>query len=136
MMKINKFKKRFFALFKHPFFWILTFVGNFIILLGGSLLYFFEFNTQQPPITFLDSILWSTGTVTTVGYGNYQPQSFSGKLTILFLMMTGTLFVWSYMAFLVTALMAPELTLLEKEVHDVEKEIQDLTKKEIHKNEK
>lgn len=132
-VKINKFKKRFTALAKHPFFWILTAGGNSIILVGSALLYTFEANTQQPPMTFLDSILWSTGTVTTIGYGNYHPQSFSGKITILFLMLAGTLFVWSYMAFLVTALIAPEPTSLEKDVHDVEKEIQGLRQEDKQK---
>lgn len=34
----------------------------------------------------------------------------------------------SYMAFLVIGIMAPEITSLEKDVHEVEKEIRDLKK--------
>tara|TARA_B110001454_G_C12723220_1_gene435915 strand:+ start:2652 stop:2795 length:144 start_codon:yes stop_codon:yes gene_type:complete len=36
------------------------------------------------------------------------------------MMLFGTLFVWSYMAFLVTALIAPEISALEIEVKKVE----------------
>lgn len=72
---------------------------------------------------FLDCILWSAGTVTTVGYGEMTPHTVMGKLTVLGLMLFGTLFVWSYMAFLVTGLIAPELASLERDVHEFEKDI-------------
>lgn len=133
-VKINKFIERFTALLKHPFFWILTVGGNSIILVGSLLLYIFEKNNQSS-LSFLDSVLWSTGTVTTIGYGNYHPESILGKVTLLILMLAGTLFVWSYMAFLVTALISPELTSIEKDVHDVEKEIQELKHEDKYNNE-
>ena len=117
--QLRLFRQRFKALFDHPFFWILTIVGNMIILLGSSLLWIFETTNRNTPITFLDCILWSAGTVTTVGYSDFTPQTTAGKLTILVLMLAGTLFVWSYMAFLVTGLIAPELSSLERDVHSL-----------------
>ena len=104
----------------------MTIVGNAIIIIGSLLLFVFEANTQNGVIDFLDCLLWSTGTVTTIGYGNFIAQTVYGKLTLLGLMLSGTLFVWSYMAFLVTGLIAPELSSLERDVHGVEKEIHDL----------
>lgn len=98
-----------------------------MILLGGGLLYFFESSAQaEQPAEFIDCLLWSLGTVTTIGYGNYTPQTFAGKITLIALMITGTLFVWSYMAFLVTGLIAPELSSLEHDVHEVEKELHNI----------
>ena len=123
---LNRYALRLGALLKHPFFWILTISGNAIIVVGAFLLYHFESGGPGAPTDFLDSLLWSTGTVTTIGYGNYTPVTVEGKVTLLILMFAGTLFVWSYMGFLVTGLIAPELTTLERDVHEVEKEIHDL----------
>lgn len=102
---------------------MLTLSGNGIILLGSVLLWHFEGGGK---IGFLDCILWSAGTVTTIGYGDTTPESVAGKLTLLALMLFGTLFVWSYMAFLVTGLMASELSSLERDVHEVERELRGL----------
>lgn len=74
---------------------------------------------------YIDCLLWSAGTVTTIGYGDYIPHSFYGKITVLLLMLTGTLFVWSYMAFLVSGLISPEMASLEREMHEVEKEVRE-----------
>ena len=113
-------------LVSQSFFWNLTAVGNAIIVAGAVFLYRFESVQQDFSLDFIDCLLWSTGTVTTIGYGSYIPHSLPGKITLLVLMISGTLFVWMYMVFLVTGLITPELTNLEKDVHEVEKEIQDL----------
>lgn len=125
MVTLTQYKSRFLALVKHPFFWILTVLGNSIIFFGSLLIYFVECGSQKS-LQFIDCLLWATGLVTTIGYGDFNPQTLAGKFVILALMMSGTLFVWSYMGFLVTGLIAPELTSLEQDVHDVEKEIKTL----------
>lgn len=117
--------RRFKNLFRNPFFWILTIGGNGIMLGGSFFLWIFE-GASDGSRGFFDCVLWSAGMVTTIGYGNMTPQTFAGKLTVLGLMLFGTLFVWSYMAFLVTGLIAPELASLERDVHDVEKELRGL----------
>ena len=117
-------KKRFKTLFLHPFFWMLTAVGNFIILVGSFLLWYFEGHLHQAPFSLLDCLLWSAGTVTTVG-SDLNPQTIPGKLTVLVLMLGGTVFVWSYMAFLVTGLIAPELPALERDVHNLKQTTHD-----------
>ncbi|MGZ3725921.1 MAG: potassium channel family protein [Pseudobdellovibrio sp.] len=125
---LNRPLSRFKTLFKQSFFWNLTAAGNAIILAGGFFLYQFEALSQgNLPLSFFDCLLWSTGTVTTIGYGSYTPHTFAGKVTIMILMLLGTLFVWSYMGFLVTGLITPELATLEKDVHEVEKEIQGIS---------
>lgn len=128
LVTLNQYKKRFLALIKHPFFWVLTIVGNSTILIGSLLIYWTENSFGKVPLGFLDSLLWSTGLVTTIGYGDFTPETTAGKIVVLILMMSGTLFIWSYMAFLVTGIMAPEISSLEKDVHEVEKEIRDLKK--------
>jgi voltage-gated potassium channel len=131
-INLNRYKNRLVALIKHPFFWILTLGGNAIVLLGAIFLFIFESESPHGPKEFIDSLLWSMGTVTTIGYGSLTPVTFSGKITVLILMALGTLFVWSYMAFLVTGLINPELSSLEKEVQDIEKEVRDVEKEVQH----
>lgn len=119
----NRYGKRILTLVNQPLFWLMTVIGNAMILIGSILLFQFE---AKEGLKFIDCILWSTSIVTTVGYVNYMPETFLGKMTILALMLLGTVFLWSYMAFLVSALISPALNSLEKEVQDVEKEISDL----------
>lgn len=122
----RRYAKRLIALLRHPLFWTLTILGNSIILLGGFVLYWFESNPVSHSPALIDCLLWSAGTVTTVGYGSLTPQTLYGKMSLLVLMLTGPIFVWSYMAFLVTGLIAPELSSLERDVHEVERELHGL----------
>lgn len=119
------FFSRFVALISHPLFWVLTIIGNTMIVLGGVALYVFESKAAQTT-DYLDFLLWSTSLVTTVGYKTYVPATNFGKITVLLLMMLGTFFLWAYMAFLVTALISPALSSIEKEVQDVEEELSQL----------
>jgi len=132
MMRAKKYtyKNRMQTLFKTPLFWLLTFLGNLIILLGSLLLYFFESQSSNPALDFLDCLLWSTSIITGVGYNTYIPHTSIGKIAVIGMMLLGTLFIWAYMAFMVTALIAPELTALENEVQKVES---DLIKLKIEK---
>ncbi len=118
--------RRFKNLFRNPFFWTLTLMGNGSMLGGSLLLWTFEAASYGGRVGFFDCVLWSAGMVTTIGYGDMTPQTIPGKATVLCLMLFGTLFMWSYMAFLVTGLIAPELASLERDVHDVEKELREL----------
>lgn len=119
-------KRRVWTLLNNRFFWVLTLAGNSLILTGSLLLWFFESNGQENSIQYIDCLLWSVGTVTTIGYGAVEPATLPGKITLLFLMLSGTLFVWSYMAYLVTGLVAPDIEALEHEVRDFEKEVRNL----------
>ncbi len=127
-----KYAKRLTALLKHPMFWFLTVTGNAMIILGSVLLYVLESSSGEMPIQFIDCLLWSTSIITTIGYVSFLPQTFMGKVTVIALMLVGTFFLWTYMAFLVSALVSPALSSLEKEMLEVEKEISDL-KNDDHK---
>lgn len=131
------FTKRFMTMIGHPLFWFLTIAGNLMIVFGGAVLYLLEFPTNKQ-LQFIDCLLWSTSIVTTVGYVTFLPQTFLGKIIVMGLMLLGTFFLWSYMAFLVSALVSPALTSIEKEVQEVEKEISQLKIEEgkIHQKER
>lgn len=124
---ITRYLTRLKTVLRHPFFWVLTLGANAVVILGAVLLHYFETGPNESK-TFLDSLLWSMGTVTTIGYGNSVPQTFYGKLVLLGLMPVGALLLWSYMAFLVAGLLTPELFALENDIHNVEKEIQEIEK--------
>lgn len=126
LLNMGRFGKRLWTLVRHRFFWILTISGNVTILIGAYVIHTFESPMPDGPREFIDSLLLSTGLVTTVGYGNFVAVTLPGKIAVLFLMLTGTLFVWTYMAFLVTGLIAPELSSLERDVHDMEKDLLDI----------
>ena len=126
LVKLKLYPRRILALLRHPLFYVLTIAGNSVILCGSLLLYHFESATQSRAIDFLDCLLWAVGTVTTVGYADLAPQTFGGKITLLGLMVLGTLFVWSYMGFLVTGLIAPDLSAMEHDLRAMEKEIHGL----------
>ena len=122
--------KRFVAFLKHPLFWILTAAGNGMIVLGSLLLFILESKTDSS-IRFIDCLTWSTSIVTTVGYVAYTPVTFWGKVTVIILMIFSTFFIWSYMAFLVTALVSPALNSIEKEMQDFERELTELKSDEL-----
>jgi hypothetical protein len=127
-VRAGRLRHRFFSLVRQPIFWFLTIGGNVIVTIGALLLQNFEMSKSGDSLSFIDYFLWSMGTVTTVGYGNFVAQTFYGKCTVVVLMAAGTLFVWSYMAFLVTGLIAPELAALEQDVHGFEKELREIKK--------
>lgn len=123
---LHRIRSRFLNLFRHPLFWALTIAGNSAVVLGGCALYYFEATLQPVELGRFDAILWALGMMTTVGYGAWTPISLGGKVMVGLLMLGGTLFVWSYMALLVTGLITPELQSLESDVHAFEKDLQDL----------
>jgi hypothetical protein len=130
--KIKNSKSRFSHVFKNPLFWILSIVGNMIILVGGAALMLFEMPMKTGSNHYIDYILWSAGLVTTIGYGDFMAQTLAGKWTVLIIMLLGTLFIWSYMAFLVAGFFSPELKAFEKDIHEFEKDVRKL---KIAKNE-
>lgn len=93
------YKVRIKKLFKTPLFWLLTFVGNLIILLGSLLLYYFESDSAAMKLEIIDCVLWSTSLTTTIGYNTYAPQTFGGKLTVIAMMVCLVLHgIFSYCA--------------------------------------
>ena len=77
-------------LFTSPVFFVLTFLGNFTIIIFSSIFYLIE-HSQNPKITqYIDALWWGFATATTTGYGDIVPVTFQGKVLGILLMLTGT----------------------------------------------
>lgn len=118
-------RKRLFALFKQKIFIIITVWGHLSIAGGAAAFYYFEHPVNPRVETILDTIFWTITTVTTVGYGDIVPITVGGKIVAIVMMVLGSIFIWSYTALFVGALVEPEISLVEKFASD-EKSIHDL----------
>lgn len=115
-------------LLNQPVFWLVTFLGNGLVLLGAVSFYWAEAKVNPALQSFIDSLFWAVSTVTTVGYGSVVPVTFAGKVIGIGLMIFGTLFLWSYMALFVGAIISPDLTKLETEIRGLEEDLSQLQK--------
>ena len=114
--------KRLSALLRTPMFWMISFWGNLWILIW-AVVFFWAENGVNPEIqNFLDSLLWAVGLVTTVG-SHIKPVTGLGKMISIGTMMGGAIFLWSYMALFVGALVDPELKYIEREVAELQREM-------------
>lgn len=111
---------RFSSLLQKPVFWLLTVWGNIFVGVGAWLLYTLEYQVNPDVRDFLDCLIWAVGIVTTVGNSHIQPQTLGGKVLTIFVMIGGAVFLWSYMALFIGALIDPELQVLEREMHDLQ----------------
>ncbi|MDZ4678319.1 MAG: potassium channel family protein [Oligoflexia bacterium] len=112
--------RRVYFLIHQPLFWALTVFGHGITLLSSILFYYLEKNYNPEVQSFLDCLSWSTGLMTTIGYGVVVPVTTPGKILSIGMMLIGSLFLWSYMALFVRALLTPDLGHLEKEMDELE----------------
>jgi hypothetical protein len=120
-------KRRVGALVRTPLFWLITLWGNFCILAGAALFHWFESGLNPELHDFLDSLSWAVGIVTTVGT-SFGPVTSLGKVLGIGMMMGGALFLWSYMALFVGALVDPELREIEREVAEIQQEVDEVVR--------
>jgi hypothetical protein len=80
---------------------------------------------------FLDCLVWTFSLVTGSGVEAAQAITSAGKVISIFTMMAGSLFLWTYMALFISALVSPELVLVEREIKDLETNLSEL-KKEVN----
>lgn len=113
---------------RQPAFRAVTIFGNGLVLLGATAFHWAE-SARNPAVgNFVDSLFWAVSTVTTVGYGNLVPVTIAGKAVGIGLMILGTLFLWSYMALFVGAIISPDLSKLETELRELERDLSQLQK--------
>lgn len=118
-------------LWSSPFFVYFTLVGNCLIVLAALLFHTIEANQNPEVQSFLDSLVWTVGVVTTVGSSPVTPVTQFGKILSIFLMLGGSLFLWSYMGLIVSAIISPELAHIEREVRHIESEVDVLQSKSL-----
>ena len=112
-------------LLKHPVFLFVTIWGHSAIILGAWVYHRFE----RPTEDFFSSYYWAMATAVTVGASDMSPHTIEGKLASLFVMISGSLFLWSYTALFAYTLMSSTMEDWEK---DLEKEIR-MDKKDLHR---
>jgi voltage-gated potassium channel Kch len=124
--------------FLHPTFIYLTVVGNVILFLATTAVYFLERNVNPPMSSYFNCLWWGASTITTVAYGDILPITLPGRLIAIGLMYTGTVLFITFTGVLLTFLMREEvereLTPLEKEIRVEEKETERIERliREIH----
>ncbi len=61
-------------------------LGIFAVFMSSTIMYVFEGGGENPKIhSFLDTVYWAVITITTVGYGDITPVTFTGKAITVFL---------------------------------------------------
>ena len=69
--------QKFIKAFLQPAFIYLTLVGNITLFAATSLVYFLERGINPRMQTYFDSLWWGASTITTIGYGDIVPMTFS-----------------------------------------------------------
>jgi len=116
-------------------FWLMTALCNSVVLLSAFVFYKVEHGVNGNIVEFIDALWWSFSTVTTVGYGDITPRTFTGKIIGIALMIVGTAFFAAFTALFANAILggdyrriSTKLTMIEKEEHEFEGQILELTK--------
>ena len=115
---------RVFSLMKRPIFIFITVWGHFVIFLGSASFYSFEKGVNPKVTSYFDVLHWAIATITTVGYGEFFPVTLEGKLISIFMMVFGSIFLWSYTALFTGAIVTPEIRHLMQDVQGLEKDVQ------------
>ncbi len=88
----------------------ILFISIFIIATFGITITFIEPNKFP---SFFDGIWWAIITTSTVGYGDYVPDTFLGKLTAILLIFIGVGFISTYFVALATTAVSKQNAFLE-----------------------
>ena len=107
-------------------FWVMTFSCNFAVFIAALVFYQIEQGINPQIRNFLDAVWWSFSTVTTVGYGDITPQTSSGKIIGILLMISGTGLFATYTALFANSMLGFEFTRLGRRVSRIKKDVADL----------
>lgn len=91
----------------------ILFIALLVFFIFGISIHLLEPNTFP---TIFDGIWWAIITASTVGYGDYVPQSFFGRFTAVILILLGVGFVSSYFITLATTAVTRQDALVEGKI--------------------
>jgi voltage-gated potassium channel len=140
---LKKETKKLLRAFTHPTFIYLTVIGNSILFIAVTSVYFLEKDINPLMHTYFDYLWWGVSTTTTIGYGDMLPVTFAGRIIAIGLMYAGAVLFVTFTGVILTVLMTEqvedELSPLEKEIKAGEKgqvEIEKSLKKIIERLDK
>lgn len=113
-------------LFRQPIFLFVTVWGHVAIFAGAVAFHFFETPVNAPPEGFFSAYYWAISTAVTVGSADTQPVTVGGKVTAIFLMVAGSLFLWTYTALFAASLVSPVVRRVRHEVEVMEGDMEEL----------
>jgi hypothetical protein len=120
VLRVHTSYRRIGFLFRTPIFWLLSIGGNLFMFMGAYTLRWLERDVNPATANLLDCFNWAVGIVTTVGASPITPITTSGKVLMIFMMIGGAVFLWSYMALFIGALVGPELKEIESDVNQLQ----------------
>jgi voltage-gated potassium channel len=97
------------AYLRLPLFPRILLAGSGFILLFGFLIHLIEPKTYR---TIFDGIWWAIVTTSTIGYGDFVPETIAGKLVAILLILLGTGFISAYFVTLSAAAISKENALI------------------------
>ncbi|MDA9189571.1 potassium channel family protein [bacterium] len=100
-------------IFSHSFF-IVTVIGNLIIIGFSTIFYYIERVENVQVSSLYDAIWWGFSTATTVGYGDIIPHTGGGRLLGIVLMLTGTALFATYTALFAQTILEDEFLKFRK----------------------
>lgn len=114
--------------FLHPTFIYLTIVGNTILLIVTTVVYYLERGVNPHMNSYFDSLWWGVTTITTVAYGDILPITLGGRIIAIILMYSGTVLFVTFTGVILTFLMKEQV---EKEIIPLEKEVKKEEMKQV-----
>lgn len=126
----HEFRDWLLRLFRQPIFGFVTIWGHLSILAGALSFYVFEHPANPAPHGFFSAYYWAISTAVTVGSADVQPVTLGGKLTAVFLMVAGALFLWTYTALFAASLVSPVVRRVRRDVAEMGDEMEDLEREE------
>lgn len=118
------FKTWLWHLFSQPVFIFVTIWGHLCIFLGALAFYYMENPVNAKVPTFLHSYYWAISTATTVG-SDIVPLTDSGRMVAIFMMVSGSLFLWSYTALFAASLVSSDMQRVGRDVEEMESELKE-----------
>ena len=119
---------KFLHAFTHPTIIYLTLVGNSVLFAATLATYFIEKDMNPDMGSYFDYLWWGVYTITTVGYGDILPVTFTGRVIGIFLMYAGSVMFITFTGAILTILMREEVS---KELDPIEREVREGEREQV-----